>query len=99
MVDLLVQYSGTGDQNKANEEIASRLDSYLVRAQVGNRAFGFFNLFVTKLSDLHEIVSTVTSIRGVKDARADVVQNSWEMLDRIYGKAMPSSLSMKAPKS
>jgi DNA-binding Lrp family transcriptional regulator len=93
MVDLLVQYSGTGDQNKTNEEIVSRLDNYLVRTQVGNRAFGFFNLFVTKLSALHEIVSAVTSIRGVKDSRADVVQNSWEMLDHVYGKARPPSLS------
>ena len=99
MVDLLVQYSGTGDQNKTNEEIVSRLDSYLVRTQVGNRAYGFFNLFVTKLSSLREIVSAVTSIRGVKDARADVVQNSWEMLDHVYGKARPSSASIKALRS
>ncbi len=85
MADLLVEYSGREDYGSTNQQILSKLDNHLVRAQLGDQRYGFFNLFITKVSTTHEILGTVKSIKGVRDARIDLVQDRLEMPDRFYG--------------
>jgi len=84
LADLLVEYSGGEDRTIVNQEILSKLDDFLIRSQLGDPGYGFFNLFITKISAVHEIRRIVRSIKGVKDARIDLVQERLEFFDHLF---------------
>ena len=83
--DFLVEYAGAEDMIRVNQDIHTKLESYLVRSQLGDPDYGFFNLLITKVSAIREILDSVTSIRGVKGGRIDVVQDRLEMFDHFEG--------------
>ncbi len=85
LADLLVEYSGSEDSAIVNQEILSKLDDFLIRSQLGDPGYGFFNLFITKVSAVHEIRRSIRSIKGVKDARIDLVQERLEFFDHLFG--------------
>ncbi len=85
MADLLVEYSDMEDHGRADQQVLSKLDNHLVRAQLGDPRYGFFNLFITSVSATREILTTVRSINGIRDARIDLVQDRLEMPDHFYG--------------
>ncbi len=85
LVDLLVEYSDGERSATTFERLLPAMDDFLIRAQPGDPRYGFFNLFVTKLSVVSKILKEVQSIPGVKSARADLVQSRWEMYDAFLG--------------
>jgi len=83
LADLLVTYSGGEDLGRVNKELLLALDDSLVRAQLGDSDHAFFNLFVSRLSAIRDVLERVESIRGVRQARIDVVQRRLEFFDHL----------------
>ena len=81
LVDLLVTYSHGRKLGLVNNDLLSTLDDCSVRAQLGDSDFAFFNLLITKISEIRDILKRVKSVEGVSEARIDIVQNRLEFFD------------------
>jgi DNA-binding Lrp family transcriptional regulator len=78
LVDLLVEYSNQKNLSKMNQRILPVLGDYLIRA-TGDPGGCLFNLIITRVSSIREVLSQVRSMAGVASARIDIVQDRLEL--------------------
>jgi DNA-binding Lrp family transcriptional regulator len=86
IADLLVSYAHPGSKEECERKIISHLDEQLVRAEVSNPEYGFFNVFLSNISKVDETLNWTREQSGVTGARLDLVQDRVELYEMFYGK-------------
>ena len=81
IADLLVFYETPGSKHRVDTAIRSRLQKHLLRAEIGDKDHGFYNLAISNVAMAEEIQSWVGELPGVSNVRVDLVQERFESSD------------------
>ena len=76
--DLLVSYENPRSKAEIDGRLMTLWDDHLVRAEIGDREYSFFNLFVKNISQAQEVLDWVNGQPGVRSARIDLVEDRIE---------------------
>jgi DNA-binding Lrp family transcriptional regulator len=85
VADLVVLYADPASKIDVDSRIVSRLDEFLIRAELGDPEHGFFNLIIRNISKADEILGWVRELPGVGRAFVELVQDRIELYDSFSG--------------
>lgn len=83
IADLAVFYEADASKSEVDRRALSRLSNHLIRADLHNRRFSFFNLIIDNVSRTRGVLDWVESQPGVATGRLDFVQDRIEILEHV----------------
>jgi DNA-binding Lrp family transcriptional regulator len=85
VVSLLVFYTSPERRGEANKRVLSYLDDCILRAELGNKDHGFFNLIISNVARIQEISRWMRDEPGVSSYRIDLVQEFIQLPEALSG--------------